>query len=75
MKQALSSTITVIKPSRGWVPLKLRDLWEYRELKPIQLLMTAEEILIQSFRAIRERHITLMSVFLRKNLMEHMALQ
>ena len=32
MKQALSSTITVIKPSRGWVPLKLRDLWEYREL-------------------------------------------
>src|SRR3982074_3167259 len=21
-----------IEPSRGWVPLKLRDLWEYREL-------------------------------------------
>ena len=41
----------------------------------IQLLMTAEEILIQSFRAIRETHITLMSVFLRKNLIEHIALQ
>ncbi|MBT5305050.1 MAG: ABC transporter permease [Candidatus Scalindua sp.] len=24
--------ITVIKPSKGWVSLKLRDLWEYREL-------------------------------------------
>lgn len=22
----------VIKPSRGWVALHLRDLWEYREL-------------------------------------------
>ncbi len=22
----------LIRPSRGWVPLKLRDLWEYREL-------------------------------------------
>ena len=22
----------VIRPSRGWVPLKLADLWEYREL-------------------------------------------
>ena len=32
MKQVLVSTKTVIKPSRGWVPLKLRDLWEYREL-------------------------------------------
>src|SRR5258707_4246711 len=21
-----------IEPSKGWVPLKLRDLWEYREL-------------------------------------------
>ena len=21
-----------IEPSRGWVPLKLRELWEYREL-------------------------------------------
>ena len=28
----LVSTKTVIKPSRGWVPLRLRDLWEYREL-------------------------------------------
>ena len=32
MKQVLVSTKTVIKPSRGWVPLRLRDLWEYREL-------------------------------------------
>ncbi len=24
--------ITIIEPSRGWVALKLRDLWEYREL-------------------------------------------
>ncbi len=24
--------VTVIEPSRGWVALRLRDLWEYREL-------------------------------------------
>lgn len=24
--------ITVIRPSRGWISLNLRDLWEYREL-------------------------------------------
>jgi len=24
--------VTVIRPSRGWIPLNLRDLWEYREL-------------------------------------------
>jgi len=24
--------VTVIRPSRGWVALKLRELWEYREL-------------------------------------------
>jgi lipopolysaccharide transport system permease protein len=24
--------VTVIKPSRGWVSLKLRELWDYREL-------------------------------------------
>ena len=24
--------VTVIEASRGWVPLKLRDLWEYREI-------------------------------------------
>jgi hypothetical protein len=24
--------VTVIRPSRGWVSLNLRDLWEYREL-------------------------------------------
>ena len=31
---ALPSTlpVVVIQPSRGWVPLKLRELWEYREL-------------------------------------------
>ena len=27
-----SSSITVIEPSRGWVSLKLAELWEYREL-------------------------------------------
>ena len=26
------SRLMVIRPSRGWVPLKLADLWEYREL-------------------------------------------
>ncbi len=25
-------SITIIKPSQGWVSLKLRELWEYREL-------------------------------------------
>jgi len=25
-------TVTVIEPSRGWVPLNLSDLWEYREV-------------------------------------------
>jgi len=24
--------VTVIRPSKGWIPLRLRDLWEYREL-------------------------------------------
>jgi len=24
--------VTIIRPSRGWVPLKLHELWEYREL-------------------------------------------
>ncbi len=32
MEQTSSSSTTVIKPSKGWVPLRLRDLWEYREL-------------------------------------------
>jgi len=27
-----SFAITVIRPSRGWVSLKLREVWEYREL-------------------------------------------
>jgi lipopolysaccharide transport system permease protein len=26
------SAITIIRPSRGWISLNLRDLWEYREL-------------------------------------------
>lgn len=26
------SPLIVIRPSRGWVPLNLKDLWEYREL-------------------------------------------
>ena len=25
-------SVTIIRPSKGWVPLKLRELWEYREL-------------------------------------------
>jgi lipopolysaccharide transport system permease protein len=29
---ATSRATTVIKPSRGWVPLHLAELWEYREL-------------------------------------------
>jgi lipopolysaccharide transport system permease protein len=32
MEQTSSPSKVVIKPSRGWVPLRLRDLWEYREL-------------------------------------------
>ncbi|MGA9349232.1 MAG: ABC transporter permease [Anaerolineae bacterium] len=24
--------VTIIRPSRGWVPLRFRELWEYREL-------------------------------------------
>ena len=27
-----AAAVTVIRPSRGWVSLNLRDLWEYREL-------------------------------------------
>ena len=29
---ALPRVTTVIEPSRGWVPLKLGQLWEYREV-------------------------------------------
>lgn len=29
---ASDATITRIEPSKGWVPLKLRELWAYREL-------------------------------------------
>src|SRR3989338_11588907 len=32
MQQILHSSTTVIKPSKGWVSIRLRDLWEYREL-------------------------------------------
>jgi lipopolysaccharide transport system permease protein len=28
----LETPITIIRPSRGWISLNLRDLWEYREL-------------------------------------------
>ncbi len=28
----LGSQEVLIQPSRGWVSLKLRDVWEYREL-------------------------------------------
>lgn len=29
---ASEAPVIVIRPSKGWVPLKLRDLWQYREL-------------------------------------------
>jgi lipopolysaccharide transport system permease protein len=29
---ASDATVTRIQPSRGWVSLRLRELWEYREL-------------------------------------------
>lgn len=29
---AAEARIVVVRPSRGWIPLRLRDLWEYREL-------------------------------------------
>jgi len=29
---AADTALTVIRPSRGWAPLNLRDLWTYREL-------------------------------------------
>ena len=32
MKTALETQITIIRPSRGWVSLKLHELWEYHEL-------------------------------------------
>ena len=27
-----ASTVTIIEPSRGWVPIRLGELWEYREV-------------------------------------------
>jgi lipopolysaccharide transport system permease protein len=27
-----ATTVTVIEPARGWVPLKVRELWQYREV-------------------------------------------
>ncbi len=32
LTQTAAPPVIVIKPSRGWVSLQLRDLWEYREL-------------------------------------------
>ena len=32
MQQILHSSTTVIKPSKGWLALRLKDFWEYREL-------------------------------------------
>ena len=29
---ALADSVTIIEPSSGWVPIKLRELWEYREV-------------------------------------------
>jgi len=29
---ALANSVTIIEPSRGWVPIKLRELWEFREV-------------------------------------------
>src|SRR5262245_9026717 len=30
--RSLASSVTVIEPTPGWVPVKLRELWEYREV-------------------------------------------
>jgi lipopolysaccharide transport system permease protein len=27
-----TTPITIVEPSQGWISLKLRDVWEYREL-------------------------------------------
>lgn len=32
MAAAPAKSVVIIEPSKTWVPLKLRDLWEYREL-------------------------------------------
>lgn len=32
MEQIQPPSITIIKPSKGWVALRLKDFWEYREL-------------------------------------------
>jgi lipopolysaccharide transport system permease protein len=32
MPRILAPNVIIIQPSRGWVSLKLRELWEYREL-------------------------------------------
>lgn len=32
MRSESNTPITIIRPSKGWVPLNLRDLWDYREL-------------------------------------------
>jgi lipopolysaccharide transport system permease protein len=29
---ALADSVTIIEPSSGWVPIKLRELWEFREV-------------------------------------------
>lgn len=28
-----SAVVTIIRPSRGWVPLNLKDLWQYRDVR------------------------------------------
>ncbi|MGH7801908.1 MAG: ABC transporter permease [Thermodesulfobacteriota bacterium] len=30
--QTVDRVVTIIRPSQGWVPLELRELWEYRDL-------------------------------------------
>jgi lipopolysaccharide transport system permease protein len=32
LAQPAAPAVICIKPTRGWVPINLRDLWEYREL-------------------------------------------
>jgi len=32
MNHPHDSQVTIIKPSKGWVPLRLQELWEFREL-------------------------------------------
>ena len=32
IETTLANSVTIIEPSRGWVPIRLRELWEFREV-------------------------------------------